>query len=314
MEVLSKSQIAIGNYHYTAYSFDYFLDSIQSIGVENIELWGAKPHFCVDDHDRISTGEFKKKVDHKGLNLICFCPEQNTYPIDISCADEKLRRRSVEHLKKAIEITSWLGAGRMLLCPGNGYVDEPEEDIWQRCRMSLAELAETAQGYGVCLMLETQSQEESLFMNTVYQQQKMICEVGHPNLKAMLDTVQLAQFDRSVRDNIRTLGMENVRHVHLGNTLVQNRTWYDTQLQEHLRRGRKVIGHIGFREGNLPLGQYLEELAAEGYRDYITIEICQRAYFMDAHRYAGEAFDYVISEITKPMINCDKEEEEKHED
>ena len=26
---------------------------------------------------------------------------------------------------------------------------------------------------------------------------------------------------------------------------------------------------------------------------YITIEICQRAYFMDAHRYAREAFDYV---------------------
>ena len=75
-----------------------------------------------------------------------------------------------------------------LLCPGNGYIDEPEMDIWQRCRSSMKELAVTAGDYGVCLMLETQSQEESLFMNTVYQQQQMIAQVGHPNLKAMLDT------------------------------------------------------------------------------------------------------------------------------
>jgi protein FrlC len=290
---ISKSQVAIGNYHYVAYSFDYFLNSVKSIGAENIELWGAKPHFCVDDQNRESVREFRKRVEDKGLSLICFCPEQNTYPVDISCRDTSLRKRSIEHMKRAIEITSWLGADRMLLCPGNGYADEPEEDIWKRCRASMEDLSGTAKEQGVCLMLETQSQEESLFMNTVYQQKEMMNQVDHPSLKAMLDTVQLAQFDQSVRDDIKILGIENVRHVHLGNTLVQERTWYDTQLPERLRRGRKVTGHIGLREGNLPIGQYLEELAAVGYKGYITIEICQRAYFMDAHRYAREAFDYV---------------------
>lgn len=172
MGTISKSQVAIGNYHYVAYSFDYFLNSVKSIGAENIELWGAKPHFCVDDQNRESVREFRKRVEDKGLSLICFCPEQNTYPVDISCRDTSLRKRSIEHMKRAIEITSWLGADRMLLCPGNGYADEPEEDIWKRCRASMEDLSGTAKEQGVCLMLETQSQEESLFMNTVYQQKE----------------------------------------------------------------------------------------------------------------------------------------------
>lgn len=295
MGTIGKSQIAIGNYHYVSWSFAHFLESVKEIGGENIELWGAKPHFCVDDQNRESVGEFKKKIEDKGLNLVCFCPEQNTYPIDISTENEAIRRRSIEHMKRAIEITSWLGTDRMLLCPGNGYVDEPEEEIWDRCSRSLAALADTAADYGVCLMLETQSQEESLFMNTVQDQKRMLQKVSHPNLKAMLDTVQLAQFDRDIKGSFEVLGAENILHVHLGNTLVQERTWYEKQYRKRLQKGRKVTGHIGFREGNVPLGQYLKELADEKYGGYITIEICQRAYFMEAHRYAKEAFDYVMS-------------------
>ena len=160
MGTIQQSQIAIGNYHYVSWSFEYFLDSVKKIGVENIELWGAKPHFCVDDQNRESVGEFRKQIEEKGLSLICFCPEQNTYPIDISTANEAIRRRSIEHMKQAIQITSWLGTKQMLLCPGNGYVDEPEDEIWDRCRHSITELAGTAADCGVCLMLETQSQED----------------------------------------------------------------------------------------------------------------------------------------------------------
>ncbi|MFR3755285.1 MAG: hypothetical protein ACLTW9_28935 [Enterocloster sp.] len=52
-------------------------------------------------------------------------------------------------MKRAIEITSWLGADRMLLCPGNGYADEPEEDIfWKRCRASYGRPVWDSKGAG----------------------------------------------------------------------------------------------------------------------------------------------------------------------
>lgn len=290
MENNYRDKIAIGNYHYTSWSFDYFLNSVEKIGVRNIEIWGAKPHLCVEAHDISQVRELKKKIDSKGMQVICFCPEQNTYPIDISTADDSIRRYSVEHMKKAIAYGAELGARKMLLCPGNGYLNEARERIWERCRTSIIELTKTAEQYDVMLVLETQAQEDSIFMNTVWDQKEMLDQIAHPLFKAMIDTVQLAQFDSSVAENMGILGTENVRHVHLGNTIVRDKTWNESQLRKDNCLGKSVVGHIGFREGNLPLEKNIQELIKSDYQDYFTIEICQRAYFFDAHRYTEEAY------------------------
>ncbi len=293
MKKLKKEQIAIGNYHYVAYSFEYFLESVKNIGASNIEIWGAKPHLCVNSHSLEQVGEMRKRVEEKGLTTICFCPEQNTYPVDISTSDATLRKNSLEHMKKSISYTAQLGAKRMLLCPGNGYLDEPKEQIWERCRSSVKELAQTAADYGVILVLETQAQEDSLFLNTVIQQKRMLDEVNHPNLQAMLDTVQLAQFDESMEKSLQILGINQIKHVHLGNTLVREKTWGETRMNEKVCQGRNVVGHIGFHEGNLPIIENLRQLAEVDYSDYVTIEICQRAYYFEAERYAKEAWEIV---------------------
>ena len=296
-----KDIIAIGNYHYTAYSFEYFLDSIASLKVKNIEIWGAKPHLCVDAVSLGKVEAMREAIDKKGLKVICFCPEQNTYPVDICARDDDFRSYSIAHMKKAIEITHILGAKRMLLCPGNGSLDEPQSDIEDRFKASVSELLDTAEKNDVLLCLETQAKVDSLFMNTAEDQQRMLKAIDSDYFKAMLDTVQLAQFDSSVRKSLEVIGLKNVRHVHLGNTVVREKTWYEKQAPEGIKDrtelsiGKSVCGHIGFREGNLPLAENLRELMGAGYEDYVTIEICQRPYFFDAHRYAREALEYTIA-------------------
>ncbi|MFR2690384.1 MAG: sugar phosphate isomerase/epimerase family protein [Enterocloster bolteae] len=222
MGTISKSQVAIGNYHYVAYSFDYFLNSVKSIGAENIELWGAKPHFCVDDQNRESVREFRKRVEDKGLSLICFCPNR-IHIRWISAAG--IQAKKTEHRTYETGHRNHLMAGRWTGC----FCARVTDMRMNRRRISGRDAGrpwKTCLGQqrsrGYVSMLETQSQEESLFMNTVYQQKEMMNQVDHPNLKAMLDTVQLAQFDQSVRDDIKILGIENVRHVHLGNTLFRS--------------------------------------------------------------------------------------------
>lgn len=296
MAKLKHDQIAIGNYHYTAWSFDYFLNSAVGIGLKNIEIWGAKPHLVVGVHSDNHIREMKRKIDDKGLKVICFCPEQNSYPVDITTADHALREASLDHMKRSIEVTAMLGARRMLLCPGNGYMEESFEAMQERFVTSCRELAETAKDYDVTLVLETQAQFDSLFINTVEQQKAALTMVDHPNFKAMLDTVQLAQFDRSVEDSLEILGLENTVHVHLGQTIVREMTRAEKSLPEAYCLGRSVIGHIGFREGNLPLIRDLTKLAEAGYRDYVTIEICQRPYFTEADRYGREAYE-VVAEV-----------------
>ena len=60
----------------------------------------------------------------------------------------------MEHMKKAIAYAAELGARKMLLCPGNGYLNEARERIWERCRTSIIELTKTAEQYDVMLVLE----------------------------------------------------------------------------------------------------------------------------------------------------------------
>ena len=293
MQKLKKEQIAIGNYHYTAWSFEAFLRSVQELGLTNIEIWGAKPHFLPGiqspDYLRATAG----KIADAGLKVICFCPEQNNYPVNISSAEPSLRRWSLEHMKRCLEAAALLGAPTVLLCPGNGTIEEEPEQIRDRFVLSARELAQTAADNGVVLALETQAQTDALFMNTARQQREVLELVDHPNFKLMLDTVQLAQFDDSVEEDLRILGLENVHDVHLGNTLLRVKTPGEKKLPGVYSLGRSVCGHIGFREGNLPLLQDLQELAQAGYDRYVTIEICQKAYWLEAHRYSREAWELI---------------------
>ncbi|MDD3174598.1 MAG: sugar phosphate isomerase/epimerase [Herbinix sp.] len=289
--MITKEQIAIGNYHYVGYSFDTFLKSMENLGIQKIELWGAKPHLCVEDGDPVFVKEIKKKLDSKGLQTICFCPEQNTYAINISCDNILLRKRSIQYLKKAIQITGALGCPRMLLCPGTGYYNEDQESVWERCRASIGELLETARDNRVQLLLETQAFEESNIINTVMQQKKMIKEINHPNLQAMIDTVQMGIFDDTLKHNMQILG-DSMQHIHLGNTLLREKTWNES-LDKGMDQGRNAVGHIGFGDGNLPLERYFKELSEYKYEGYLTIEICQSLYFREPEKYSKEALDIV---------------------
>ena len=83
MKELIWNQIAVGNYTYPLYSFSYFLDSMQRLGVTNIEVWAAGPHLYLED----MTYEMVKKMDleiqRRKLKPICLTPEQCMYPINI---------------------------------------------------------------------------------------------------------------------------------------------------------------------------------------------------------------------------------------
>lgn len=293
MQKLKKEQLAIGNYHYTNWPFEHFLKSVQELGLKNIEIWGAKPHFLVDIQSPDYLRTTAKKIQDAGLNVICFCPEQNNYPVNISASERSLRRWSIEHMKHSIEAAALLGAPTVLLCPGNGTMDEQPEAIRDRFAVSARELSQTAADNGVILALETQAQTDALFMNTAQQQREVLDMVSHPNFKMMLDTVQLAQFDTSVAEDMRIIGTENVQHVHLGNTVLREKTVGEKRLPGIYSLGRSVCGHIGFREGNLPLMQNLKELAEANYQHFVTIEICQKAYWMEADRFAKEALELI---------------------
>ena len=81
---ISKRQIAGMNICYGFFSFDYFLNSMQRLGLHSIEVHGAAPHLYFPD---LTAGEIQsigKNIIAHNLEVICFTPEQCKYPVNIA--------------------------------------------------------------------------------------------------------------------------------------------------------------------------------------------------------------------------------------
>ena len=81
---ITIDQFALGSFHYIRYPFSFFLDSAVRLGMKNIEIWGVAPHVYADDLDGPRLAALRAQIEQRGLNPACFCPEQTTYPLDIS--------------------------------------------------------------------------------------------------------------------------------------------------------------------------------------------------------------------------------------
>lgn len=286
----------MGSYHYACDTLDDFLESVKGLGINNVEIHGNLNHFWVNGETEESAVRLGEKVKAMGMSIICFCPEQNTFPYNITSAKEDYRKKAVEYLKRAIRLCKAMSCPRMLLCPGSAYLKEDPKEGWKRCADSIRQLLPTAEECKVMLMLETQGLEESTHMNSVIQQRQMLHEIDHPWLGAMIDTVQMAMFDESMTQDVKVLG-DKLCHVHLGNTKLVPQGFADASLKEKLTQGWQSYGHIGILDGDLPLKKYLSELAAVGYEGYVTVEICSADYFLEAERYAREAVECLIDEF-----------------
>lgn len=257
MGKIARSQIAGMNFHYKHYSFAYFLDSMVRYGFTRIELWGASPHFYVDDITLPEIRGIKREIEQRNMELVCFTPEQCVYPINIASMDARIRQRSLRYFEKSAEVAYELGAPMLLVTPGWGYENEPRDEAWKRSRESLAELADKAADLGLVLALEPLTRVES---NLIYNRdtlQSMLREVDALSLKGMIDTIPMAQAGEnflSYHDSLQ----EKLVHVHFIDG--------------------KPEGHLAWGEGVLPLGQYMEELAAINYAGSLTLEFTAYKY------------------------------------
>ena len=69
-----RERFSVMNNAYRAYSFSYFLDSMQRLGLDQIDLWGGYQHF-----DPFSAGPsylraFREELSARQMKLICYRP------------------------------------------------------------------------------------------------------------------------------------------------------------------------------------------------------------------------------------------------
>ena len=276
MNKLKKNKIAGMNICYKFFSLKYFLDSMVRVGTESIEFWGGFPHQYIDDISHPPIGEVKKMIEERGLRLNCYTPEQLLYTYNIASPERDIREKSVEFFRKNIYAAYKLGTRKVLMTSGWAYEDYDKDEAWKYSRESLFELGEYAQHLGMTIALENLQHVESNLVYSLPALKKMLSELRHPNIKAMVDTVPMHLMGETMADYLDAFGQDLV-HVHLVDGA--------------------PTGHMAWGDGELPLDEDMKTLCEWDYQYTVTFELAHDSYLFDPEPAMKRSFERV-----KPYI------------
>lgn len=250
------TRIAGSNFSYQHRPLRECLDDMADLGRSAIELWGIAPELHVpalsDKDARTIAGE----AQSRGLEIVCFTPEQVAYPVNIASPDKSLRAASIAMFKRAaelaVEFTNGDRTPLLFLTSGRGFESEPTADAWTRCIDALGAITDYATDLGVECVLEPLQRVESNLVTSTAEAASALAEIRCDSLGIVLDTVAMIAAGEEVDEYFSMFGTR-VKHVHLvdGNP----------------------TGHLALGDGDLPMLDILTSLAAHDYHGWMTIEL-----------------------------------------
>lgn len=248
----AADRITGSNFAYQHLSLERFLDDMATLEREHLELWGVAPHLHIPALGLADLRLIRRLLRERNLVVECLTPEQVAYPVNLASSTGWLREQSIRMFHKAVDICVELESPLLFLTAGRGLEDEPVRHAWDLAVESLGSVVDYAEANGVECVLEPLQRTESNLVNDIVGLQRMLADIGSANLGVALDTVAMAVAGETVSDYGRAFG-NLVRHVHLIDGA--------------------PAGHLAWGDGELPLGQYLSELAEIGYSGFMTFEL-----------------------------------------
>ena len=269
MRKLELEQIAVMSIHYQFYPLRHFFDTVRELGIKNVDLWAGYPHFLIGEDWFETANEIRRMADERGIKIVCCTPEQVRYPLNLASEQEKIRRRTVEYLKRSVDAAVVLGADRIQAVPGYGWYDTDKEPAWRRLVHSLQELCRYAAEKNITVLLEPLQIIESNLVNYRFDAQRIIRDVGNSALKIVVDTTHMSLRGETLQEYFDLLPGE-IGYIHLNES-----------------------DQVPWGEGNLDLGTFLETLAQYGYDGICTLEICSLPHYVDADQSLSDSVSYV---------------------
>lgn len=249
---LALAQISGSNFSYQHHSLEQCFDDLAGSGRTAVELWGIAPQLHVPWMSDDDARRVRRAAAARGLDVICFTPEQVMYPVNIASPDRRLRAESVAMFRRAAELAVELGAPKLFVTPGRGFESESREAAWNRSVDAIGEIAAYADALGLECLLEPLQRVESNLVNTADDARRALGDIGASNLGVALDTVAMSVAGESVDDYFALLG-DRVRHVHLIDGT--------------------PAGHLAWGDGSLALDGILAALDRHEYSGWMTVEL-----------------------------------------
>lgn len=260
MAHIRRSQVCALGIHYLMYPLDYLLEGHAEAGYEVIELIGQAPHFTMGSDWSQDPTEVRKKIEDHGLRIGLFTPECSCFQWRNNYADEWAHKRSMEYLKRGMEVANRLGAKMMLTNACGDTMDEAHDVIYDRAIRHFIEIAGYAQEAGITVALEAVRPQEARTCVTLDEIAGLIEAVDNVHVRAALDTVAMGVQGETPRQWFERLG--------------------DTIVHCHFVDGRPYA-HLVWGEGLFPLERYIDVLNEFGYEGLLGQELTDGRYYDD---------------------------------
>ncbi len=195
--------------------FSYYALKVSKLGFEVFEVNAD----AIMKMSNTAQQNLKDLVKTENLEMTFCMGLANEY--DISVADENIRRRGIEYLKRIIEMVSIMSGEKLsgiIYAAWNPVLHKGNFDktaFTERSVESMKEVIKTAENSGVYCNIEVVNRFEQYILNTCGEALNYIKMVDSPNIKILLDTYHMNIEEDTIGGAIIKAG-NKLGHLHIG--------------------------------------------------------------------------------------------------
>ena len=224
-------------------------------GIRRIAHYGYEGVEFIGEPDELNSEVIKNHLKSNNILASSICSLFNMER-DLVSSDKKVRKNTVEYIKKNISFAAEINAGVVIVSPTACMKIHPEASIdkeWAWAVEGIKEAAEVAKDHDVVLVIEAWNRYETYMINRLDQSMKMVDDVGMDNVGTMGDTFHMNIEEQNIAHAIKK-AKGYLRHIHFADST----------------RAAPGHGHIDFKA----VAAAIKDI---GYRGYISMELLPAA-------------------------------------
>lgn len=281
LSTIGMKDVSVMGTSYVHYTLEYFLDSMYELGIHGIDLWGAEPLYCRLDYQTSSEAEkhLKKicaELEARDQKVTIYTPETLGYPYNFSDPYESITQRTIEYFKWAFEDAHVLNCPRVFVNSGCGLRNIPREESFKRCVERLRTVMDIAEKEDIIVPLEQLQPYESNLVTTIADVERMLNEVGSPNLRVCVDLTAMEVQSETLEQYFDTFN-DKIEWIHYSDS------------------HHEIVGSGEY--GKEKLAGFITTLEEHDFENGIDLEVNDSIYWEDPHIAHAKTCEYLRNEL-----------------
>ncbi|MBI1901182.1 MAG: sugar phosphate isomerase/epimerase [Planctomycetia bacterium] len=246
-----------------------FIRKAKALGYSAVEIGGKRPHLSPLDYpDDASLEPIRRAARECGIEIATIAAYT-----DFTAGRESPEVPQVEiqvaYVRELARIARGLGAKIVRVFSGYSREAATIGADWGRCMTALRAAADEAEKFGVVLGLQNHHDVGV----SVEGYEELLSDVGHPNLKAMLDPWSVALQGGDLYESANRMAPRMVQTT-LADYVRIERFAYEPALVNYRRLEPPLVRAVPLGEGFIDLAAFFAGLREGGFTGYVAYEMC----------------------------------------